>query len=118
MKISSKLHPQPSSTNFLVLDVKAGLKLFFAGLMVGRLENGEPLLSEVGQQCLNALISAQDLFSNNKDVLFVEVATEENALARVLGAANRTPRHGAVAFLCHDSKVYDAVFAQLGFKGK
>lgn len=118
MKISSTFHPQASSTKFVVLDVKAGLKAFFAGLMIGRVENGEPHLSEIGSKCLDALVTAQELCSNNRTLSVVEVTRVEDAQARVLRAANLTPRHGAVAFVCSDNLVYDAVHAQLGIRAK
>lgn len=113
MEISSKVHKQPGKVQYAVIDVMAGDKPFFAGIVVGNLRADPPTSTEVSNECLRRLTAAQDSASNRDEVLIVEVRSAETASQRVIDVATHIQRHAAAAFYCLDSACYDAVWAAL-----
>lgn len=116
MKISSKLHKQPGKFQFLVLDVFANEKPFFAAILIGDLRADPPESTDVSNECLRRLTAIQDLSSNNQAIHIVGIRSMEIVKTRILQVCNQVNRHDAVAFYCLDSKIYDAVFFELNIK--
>ncbi len=114
MSIQSFLVKQEGQIQYVLLDVVTERGHFFCSLGVGYINNGDLHLSEVGQSALNAL--ADNTGAKKETVHFVEIATKNRATERVPQAFERAEPSDTVFFVCKDSAVYDAVFAQLGFR--
>lgn len=115
MKLRSYLIQQPAPENYLILDVIAPTGHFTCTLAIGRIENGEVLLSPVGQRAMEAL-SQHVEDSPNLTVHIIEITSQLKARQRVPAIFATAKAGSAMLFVCRDSHVYDAVFALLGFE--
>lgn len=110
MNIQSFLIKQEGQVQYMLLDVVAESRHYFAGLGLGTFEH----LTETSQNVLDRLASyAFSPETDNGEVHLVELTSIEKArerIPRVLMVAKPGDR---IFFICKDSKIYDVVFSLL-----
>jgi len=113
MKISSAIHPQSGKFQYLVLDVLAGDKPFFAAILIGDTRADPPTATVASNECLRRLVVAQEAKTNSERVHIVEIRDSSTAPERVALVASKVERHDAVAFFCIDESCYETVLVAL-----
>ena len=117
MPILSKIHAQPGAIQHLVFDVVVDTTPFFAGTVIGKLQNGEPYLSVVGSETMRRLVAAQQAGSANATMHIVEILTPDRVAGRLAQISAAVSRHDAVLFLCSDDATCAAMIQALNPTG-
>lgn len=107
--------PNQDGHVFLLFDTMADGKHVFTAMGVGRIENGVPMLTPVGQATLLALLAHADGRTEGR-VHFAEIATVAAVPVRVRKALERADKEDIVFFACRNPDVYDAAFAALNVR--
>lgn len=100
---------------FLVMDTVANGKHLFTALGVGRIERGEPMLTNVGSATLNALMAYAEHKPAGR-VHFMEIATVAAVPVRLRKILERADKEDVVFFVCRNPNVYDAAFTALNVR--
>lgn len=108
-----EIAPDAHNQVFLIFDTTLAGKHVFTACGVGRIQDGQPLLSPVAESTFMALMD----YANSEElgqVHFMEIASTEAAPARVRKALEVADEKDVVFFLCRDSQIYDAAFFAIG----
>jgi hypothetical protein len=98
----------------MVLNTTTNMGPFHVGLGVGMVQDGEVMLTPVGQACAERLMKL--FHSEGSACHFVEVAAKNKLREKVRKAFLRAAPQDNIFFICGDDKLYDAVFAELNFQ--
>jgi len=116
MEIVSSLLPAVDGVVLLALDSRVDGRDLFVGLGQGSFRNGEVLLSEVGQRCLDRLGAHCEQQSAGGGVHMVEIKRFNRVDKRMREAFTAAQGGDMVFFVCGDGAIYDAVFEKLNIQ--
>lgn len=107
--------PNQDGHVFLLMDTVTDGKHLFTAMGVGRIQDGQPMLTPVGQATLMALMAHANGRTDGT-VHFMEIATVQAVPVRVRKALERADKEDIVFFVCRNPHVYDAAFAALNVR--
>lgn len=103
-----------SGVQYLFYDTVDDGKHLITTCGVGRLKDGEPLMTAVAQQTLDAAASyAKDAVGDDFTLVIQEIATTKAAPVRVAKALKAAKDKSLVMFLCRSPEIYDAAVIEL-----
>ncbi|HLU91599.1 MAG TPA: hypothetical protein VKZ46_03350 [Pedomonas sp.] len=106
------LPPDEAGRVFLIFDTVSDHKHAFTACGVGRVDRGEPRITETAQLTLNALAAYAEHAGLGR-LHMVEIATTPAAPVRVRKALEAANDKEMVFFICRSPDVYDAAVLQL-----